>query len=49
LARFGVQGDDMPRLADLIAHALRSNDPASLAPEVAEWRATFSNLHYIHT
>jgi len=49
LARFGVQGDDMPRLADLIAQALRSNDPASLAPEVAKWRATFSKLHYIHT
>ena len=49
LARFGVQSGDMPRLADLIAQALRSNDPASLAPEVAKWRATFSKLHYIHT
>ena len=48
LARWGMQVADMPNLARLITAALRSNDPASLASEVAAWRATFTKLHYIH-
>ena len=48
LARWGMQLADMPNLARLITAALRSNDPASLASEVAAWRATFTTLHYIH-
>jgi glycine hydroxymethyltransferase len=38
----------MPRLAQLINDALRANDPASMAEDVAEWRSEFDSLHYIH-
>jgi glycine hydroxymethyltransferase len=47
LARIGMQAEDMPRLADLIARSLGANDPANLAEEVSEWRATFSKLHFV--
>ena len=47
LARLGVTEADVPELARLIAAALRSNDPAGLAPEVAPLRQRFSGLHYI--
>jgi len=47
LVRWGLTEADMPRLADLIAKALRANDPGALASEVAEWRATFNRLHFI--
>jgi len=47
LVRRGVTEADAPRMARLIAQALRSNDPAALAPEVADWRRTFSGLHYV--
>ena len=40
---------DAPTLARLIALALRSNDPAALAPEVAALRRTFTGLHYVHS
>lgn len=49
LARIGMQISDMPQLADFIADALRANDPAALATRVANWRATFTDLHFIHT
>ncbi len=48
LARWGMTAKDMPRLAGLIAKALTTNDPATLANEVAEWRATFDQLHFVH-
>lgn len=47
LVRRGVTPADAPRMAALIAEALRGNDPAALAPRVAEWRKTFSSLHFI--
>lgn len=49
LVRWGVAEGDTPALARLIAAALRSNDPATLAPEVAALRQTFDRLHYIRT
>jgi glycine hydroxymethyltransferase len=39
---------DAPRLARLIATALRSDTPETLAPEVAAWRATFDRVHFVH-
>lgn len=47
LVRWGVTGYHAPQLARLIAAALRSNDPAALAPEVRVLRETFDALHYI--
>jgi glycine hydroxymethyltransferase len=48
LVRWGMTPEDMPRLAQLINDALRANDPASMAEDVAEWRSEFDSLHYIH-
>jgi glycine hydroxymethyltransferase len=47
LVRWGVDIDDVAPLADLIAEALVSNDPAALAPRTAQMRARFDKLHYI--
>ena len=47
LVRWGVTPDQAPRIASLIARALTTNDPASLAAEVADYRQQFANLHYI--
>lgn len=47
LVRWGMEETDAPRMAALIANALRRNDPEALASEVADWRATFDTLHYI--
>ena len=47
LARRGMQVADMDRLASLIAEALRSNAPETLAPRVAAWRLEFGGLHFI--
>lgn len=46
LVRWGVTEADAPELADLIARALNSNDPETLAPETARLRARFATLHY---
>jgi glycine hydroxymethyltransferase len=48
LVRWGMTEADMPRLAKLIARALRGNDLPAVAAEVAEWRPSFNRLHYIH-
>lgn len=48
LVRWGMTTDHMPRLAQLINDALRANDPAGMAADVAKWRSEFDNLHYIH-
>jgi glycine hydroxymethyltransferase len=48
LVRWGMEKKDMARLADLIAEALRSNDPKTMAGRVSEWRRTFDKLHYIN-
>ncbi|NUB44285.1 aminotransferase class I/II-fold pyridoxal phosphate-dependent enzyme [Fertoebacter nigrum] len=47
LVRWGVTEADAPALAALIAEALRSNAPETLAPRVAALRAGFDRLHYI--
>jgi glycine hydroxymethyltransferase len=49
LVRWGVTVADAPRMAGLIARALRADDPAELAPEVAAWRAEFDRLHFIRS
>ncbi|NCV30463.1 MAG: serine hydroxymethyltransferase, partial [Rhodobacteraceae bacterium] len=48
LVRWGMTPEHMPHLAQLINDALRANDPASMAEDVAEWRSEFDSLHYIH-
>jgi glycine hydroxymethyltransferase len=48
LARWGMQPDDMPDLARLIARALAGNaPPESVAPEVIAFRSRFDRLHFI--
>lgn len=47
LVRRGVTPADAPALADLIAEALRGNDPAALAPRTAALRQKFAGLHYM--
>ncbi|THD76319.1 aminotransferase class I/II-fold pyridoxal phosphate-dependent enzyme [Thalassobius vesicularis] len=47
LVRWGMTPADMPELARLIAAALRSNAPESLATEVSEYRKQFDRLHFI--
>ncbi|MCB1410314.1 MAG: aminotransferase class I/II-fold pyridoxal phosphate-dependent enzyme [Rhodobacter sp.] len=49
LVRWGVTVADIPDLAALVVEALRSNDPASLAPRTKALRAGFDRLHYIRT
>ncbi|MCT4610836.1 MAG: aminotransferase class I/II-fold pyridoxal phosphate-dependent enzyme [Pelagimonas sp.] len=48
LVRWGMTTDHAPRLADLIARALGQPDPALLASEVADWRQSFDQIHFIH-
>lgn len=48
LVRWGMTAEHAPRLAKLIARALKSNEPEALADEVAEWRRSFDKLHFIH-
>ena len=47
LVRRGLTTDDTDRLGALIADALNRDDPDALAPEVASWRASFDQLHYV--
>jgi glycine hydroxymethyltransferase len=47
IVRRGMQSHDMPALARLIARALTTNDPESLAGEVTAFRRGFSGLRYI--
>lgn len=47
LARWGVGVADIPALAALVAEALRSNDPAALAPRTRALRARFNRLHFV--
>ena len=46
IVRWGMMPDDAPRMARLIARALRADDPAALAGEVAAWRVTFDRVYY---
>jgi glycine hydroxymethyltransferase len=47
LVRRGVTPADAPALAALIAEALRSNAPETVAPRTKALRAHFQGLHYI--
>jgi len=45
--RWGVTASDAPELATLIADAIASDDPASLAPRTAEMRARFATIKFV--
>ena len=47
LVRWGVDVEHVDPMANLIAEALGSNDPTSMAPRVRAWRETFDKLHYV--
>jgi glycine hydroxymethyltransferase len=47
LARWGMKEKHMPRMAALIARALTTNYPETLATEVREFRSEFQELHYV--
>lgn len=47
LVRWGVTPDDIPAIADLLARALCTNDPESLAAETRTLREKFTELRYI--
>ncbi len=47
LVRWGMEPAHMPRLAALIAQALRATAPEEMAAEVAAWRSEFSKLHFV--
>ena len=47
IVRRGMQPSDMPALAGLIARALTTNDPASVANDVTTFRRGFQGLHFV--
>ncbi len=47
LVRWGVKPDHSEKLAALIARALTTNDPESLASEVSAFRREFTKLHFV--
>ena len=47
LVRWGVNAEHMKELAFLIERGLATNDPATLAKEVAAFRGQFTKLHFI--
>lgn len=47
LVRWGVTEEHTEVLAQLIVRGLTTNDPKTLASEVADFRAQFSKLHFI--
>ena len=47
LVRRGVTPADAPALATLIAEALRSNAPETIAPRTAQLRQQFTGMHYV--
>ncbi|MEO0619578.1 MAG: aminotransferase class I/II-fold pyridoxal phosphate-dependent enzyme [Pseudomonadota bacterium] len=47
LVRWGVTVADAPALSGLIARALESSEPETLADEVREMRSRFTDLHFI--
>ncbi|MGV9301786.1 aminotransferase class I/II-fold pyridoxal phosphate-dependent enzyme [Nonomuraea sp. NPDC003727] len=47
VARLGMTEEDMPVLAAFVARSLDpSVDPATVAPEVTQWRRGFSGVHF---
>ena len=47
LVRWGMTTEDAPRLANLIAAALRANDPAAMLSEVSAWRSEFDRVCFV--
>jgi len=47
LVRWGMTRTHADRLAQLIAKALTSADPAEMLPEVSAWRQEFDRLHFV--
>ncbi len=47
LVRWGMTAKDAPRLAQLIASALRANDPETLLEEVSAWRGEFDRVCFV--
>ena len=47
LVRWGMTKEDMPKLAELIATALKSDQPENLAIEVATYRQQFQKIGYV--
>ena len=47
LVRWGLTIEHTEKLAELISRGLTTNDPASLANEVAEFRSQFSTMQYV--
>ena len=47
IVRRGMRPADMPGLARLIARALTTNDPVSLAEDVTAFRRGFSGVHFV--
>lgn len=47
LVRWGVTEADTGEIAALVARALESDNPETIAPETADLRARFDDLHYI--
>lgn len=46
LVRWGAVVDDMTLLAELIAQALHSNDPSTVAEDVTAYRSRFTNVSF---
>lgn len=46
VVRWGAVDADMHELAELIARALTTDDPASIAPAVTTYRSRFDTVHY---
>ena len=47
LVRWGVTPDNVDEIAALVVRGLNSNAPEGLAPEVAELRAQYAQMHYV--
>jgi len=47
LVRWGIKVEHTKKLAELIARALTTNNPESMAEEVSAMRKQFSKMHYI--
>jgi glycine hydroxymethyltransferase len=48
LVRWGMTEGDAPRLADLIATRAALRHARGAGPEVAQWRANFDRVHFVH-
>jgi len=47
LVRWGITKEDMPKLAEMITAALKSDQPEQLATEVASYRQQFQKIGYV--